>query len=420
MRPAPSREEGHRTKDSTARSREGSVVLIGRAAQGENNPWRIAVQLCSRLSMAARVESAGQQMEGAMSLKTQRAEFERHVWDHAADAFQMQFDERRALTSEEHAFLTRVLKAIAIAEDELALRKLRLELAKDTASIGLVLQLCGLTRNKILMDLRASRQVKGAGIKIPSSFKGLAAPQVWPASGPYLLSRLRTVFGVLDPGATASEKAFEAINQATWPGYIRQERAKRSGHEAEYRLATLLATLKIPFEPFEKSDNPLCRDAQIGGISFDIVIPDVKNPLILIKSTVHTANIGQYGESKDNLEITEAKAWIDGENWAANSIPTLVAFIDGVGFRSNSAGLNGVLERSDEFCQFKTLWKAALMAAVRLDLKIQVALPQETIDEFEDFIQKWNASSMVVAIESLKSIAGWVEAGDAFIRRRDF
>lgn len=96
-------------------------------------------------------------------------------------------------------------------------------------------------------------------------------------------------------------------------------------------------------------------------VSFDIVVPNIENPTVCIKSTVHTSNIGQYGESKDHLEVAEARRMIDALPIASR--PTLVGFIDGIGFESNSAGLNGVLEKADEFCQFKTIWKLAVISA---------------------------------------------------------
>ncbi len=353
-----------------------------------------------------------------MSLQDRRTEFERHLWDHAADAFQMQFDERRPLTDVEHALLRGVYATISLADDAAALAALRREIQRVPDGMAVLLQLCGLTRNKILSDLRASASIRAQSITLPSSYTGLTNPNPWRVAGPYLLTRLRMVLGRVDARNVTLADIFEVVNQATWPGYIRQERAKRSGHEAEYRLATLLASVKVPFEPFEKADNPLCRDAQIDGISFDIVVPNVAKPAVVVKSTVHTANIGQYGESKDDLEIREARDWI-GSRFRGQNAPTLLAFIDGVGFRSNSAGLNGVLTNADEFCQFKTIWKAALIAAKKLNLPIQVALTEDHRLEFADFIARWNAKDLIVRHEDLRSAIDWIEAGEALIRRKE-
>ncbi|WP_332654388.1 hypothetical protein [Brevundimonas sp.] len=351
-----------------------------------------------------------------MSVINRKAEFERHLWDHAADAFQAQFDERRSLTEEETDFLALVYRAAIIADDVDALKKLRIVISARANGLALVLQICGLTRNKILVDLRASAEVKKQGVKLPSAFHNLVNAEPWRAAGPYLLSRLRTVVGNVSPSGNSLAGVFEALNQSTWPGYIRQERAKRSGHEAEYRIATLLASLEVPFEPFEKADNPLCRDAQIDSISFDIVVPGTASPAIVVKSTVHTANIGQYGESKDHLEISEAREWIE-KRFAGEDAPVLLAFIDGVGFRSNRAGLEGVLSKADEFCQFKTIWKVAMISASKLGLPLEIALSEEHRKEFSGFIEHWQLEQSVRLISSLETTVGWIEAGDALIRR---
>jgi hypothetical protein len=202
----------------------------------------------------------------------------------------------------------------------------------------------------------------------------------------------------------------QGLNQATWPGYIRQERAKRSGHEAEYRIATLLLRLGIPFAPEEKADNPLCRDAMWREISFDIVVPNIQQPTVCIKSTVHTSNIGQYGESKDHLEVDEARRMID--RLPAASRPTLVGFIDGIGFESNSAGLNGVLEKVDEFCQFSTIWKLGVICAKRTNKRARLHLEASDMDKHASFLARY---SDVVTFESLPFPEG-IEAGRGLIK----
>lgn len=351
-----------------------------------------------------------------MDLAMKRAEFDRYLWDHASDAFQAQFDERRALTDDELRFLSRIHAAAVLPDNSDACDALRREITRRENGLALLLQICGLTRNKIVVDLKASGDAKRLGIRLPASFSNYTNPEPWRLAGPYLLTRLRRTLGHIGPQEVFLADVFEAINQATWPGYIRQERAKRSGHEAEYRIATLLASLGIPFEPFEKADNPLCRDAQIDGISFDVVVPDVSRPLVLVKSTVHTANIGQYGESKDHLEINEARQWIGQREW--DDIPTLLAFIDGIGFRSNSAGLNGVLSLSDEFCQFKTIWKVAMIAASRLGMQIEIALPHEAQREFAPFLERWATTATIYGPDEREAGIGWLEAGEALIRQK--
>jgi hypothetical protein len=302
---------------------------------------------------------------------------------------------------------------------EIACSKLRQAIASADSGIEILLQLTGLTRTKVLTDLRAAAGASRSTLRIPSSHRGLTgSTAVWAVAGPYLLARARAVLApIAGEGATTFAHAAEALNQATWPGYIRQERAKRSGHEAEARVATLLRTLEIPFAPEEKADNPLVPDVIIGGVSFDIVVPDAQHPRIVVKSTVHTSNIGQFGESKDALEMSEAKAWI--QTLPAQRRPMLFAFIDGIGFRSNRAGLDGVLTSSDEFCQFKTIWKVAVVAAAATGARLELVLPTDDIAEHQIFLRRWQDQVDLHAVEDTDSTAELVVAGAAFLRLID-
>lgn len=314
-------------------------------------------------------------MVGRETLQQRRDEFEAHIWNHVVDPFQVAFDHCPQLSHLEHATLRSVLGQLAAeATGEQIADVIRAQMNKDPNSIYILMRIVGLTRNKIIQDLRAAASV--SGLRIPSSADKLNRnAAVWRLTGPYLVQRLKTVLLPLtqcDHGSQA--QALEALSQATWPGWIRQERAKRQGHEAEHRLATVFFDLRIPFEPEEKVRNPLCRDAQIKAVSFDLVSPGIARPLLCFKATVHTANIGQYGESKDALELEEASRVLNG----LEPRPTLVALIDGVGFRSNRAGLDGVLETADEFCQFSTLWKSVVVYASRSERIVTLYLPDPT------------------------------------------
>ncbi|MFN8654644.1 MAG: hypothetical protein U0133_22275 [Gemmatimonadales bacterium] len=317
------------------------------------------------------------------------AEFERNVWNHSEDEFQVEFDRRDPLTDRELQALRELIDGSRLldeAELSSAIRRQILTLGEDY--FFLLLQLCGLTRSKILSDLRAAASSNPSMVRMPSSHWAIASSdKAWTHAGSYLVARLTPILVHL---ATyqAPESALEAISQATWPGYIRQERAKRQGHEAEGRLARLLRGCGIPFAPEQKADNPMCPDATINGVSFDIVIPSISSVGACFKSTVHTSNIGQYGESKDHLEVDEARRMLDSR-FASGSRPTLVALIDGVGFQSNRAGLEGVLSKSDEFCQFKTLWKALLIGGAICGRKIDLWLPHEVTLEHSEFIHRW-------------------------------
>ena len=130
-----------------------------------------------------------------------------------------------------------------------------------------------------------------------------------------------------------------------------------------------------------------------------------------VKATVHTANIGQYGESKDKMEIEEAAEML--RRHFGNDAPALVALIDGIGFRSNRAGLNGVLEGADEFCQFQSIWKAAAGAASRLGRSIAVALPSDDVPNHEAFLARYGEYVITVSLSEAPHHS--TQAGEALV-----
>jgi len=355
-----------------------------------------------------------------MQREENEREFFQNVWNHASDAFQLSFDEKRPLNKEEQAFLAELGKAIRedLPDNNFAVL-LRSHLRKnDGKLLEVILQLTGLTRNKILQDLKAGAGEHRSKLRVSNHRSVIADDNTWRFAAPYLIHSIRRVLSPIyietNSGASA---ALESLNQATWPGYIRQERAKKSGHEAEGRIAILLTKCGIPFEPRQKADNPMCKDAQIHSVSFDIVVPDLSKPALCVKATVHTANIGQYGESKDALEVDEARRMIDRE--FRKNKPVLLAFIDGVGFESNRAGLVGVLEKADEFCQFRTLWKLVVVAAFGLGLKCKLLLVKKDILAHNAFLTRYAAAIMMKERTSGGDHSGYTEAGDALISVRD-
>lgn len=330
-----------------------------------------------------------------IDLEFRRKEFFQNVWNHAEDPFQVQFDERRPLSKEEKIFIEKTGNLIHSTLDDDELGEKIFKLINCSADrLSLLLQICGLTRNKIISDLRAASISMKSDIKFPSSYFSLAVRRdAWALAGPYMAIRLRRVLGPLLTNSL--QVAAESLNQATWPGFIRQERAKRSGHEGEYRLATLLSGTGIPFQPQEKAENPICPDVQIYGVSFDVVVPNSENPKVCFKATVHTANIGQYGESKDYLEIVEA-SHILNDKFPKSNKPILMALIDGIGFWSNRAGLDGVLTVSDEFCQYRTLWKSIVVCASKTGITPLIELPSTVIEQQQDFLKRYNYTSFVI------------------------
>lgn len=344
------------------------------------------------------------------SLADRRQEFRAFVWNHSADAFQAKFDTRAKLTDSELKLLLGILDPKKRQTIEALSAAVRGCVAANCECLPLLLQMTGLTRNKIIQDLKAYARSENMNIALSSPRALFGSTTGAQLASEYLARQLIRTFGA---SGSITSTMLETVNQATWPGYIRQERAKRMGHEAEYRIACLLRDCRIPFAPEEKAENPLCRDIKINEVSYDLVSPSANNAALRIKSTVHTANIGQYGESKDDLEIREAADAIEKENGRGRKI-TLLGFIDGVGFESNRAGLDGVLSTADEFCQFRTIWKAAAIAANKSGEAIRVALPEQQLERFQAFQARW-AIDMEAAPSDLAKLKDWIPAGDAFV-----
>jgi hypothetical protein len=346
----------------------------------------------------------------ADSLPDRLREFDEFVWIHTADAFQQQFDTATDMADDVLAAFEHLLATVELGADEEALAK---EIRTVHGHLGnpfltKLIQLVGLTRNKLVTDVEAIGKAAGV-IEAPArTYDALPRkPQHWPLALGELASRFRAVFG---PSAAVADEdragVIETVNLATWPGYIRQERAKRQGHEAEGRLARICAAVGVPFAPAEKATQDIAADVQINGISFDLVFPDVRSPRACVISTVHTANIGQYGESKDAGDIAVAKealATLDPK-------PLIIALADGLGFRSNRAGLEGVLTTADEFCQFRTMWKAVIVAAAVSGVEgLCVWLPDPT--RFRSFLDRYDEA--VIVLEDRPDEG--VEAGDALL-----
>lgn len=347
-------------------------------------------------------------------LDLREREFNRHVWDHTKDEFQTSFDSCEPLSPDEVATLRKVAEGMRGRDDGVAAKVLQLHLLRDPEFMWRLLQLAGLTRNKIITDLKGSTRTSVVGFKIPSSAQALPSSTAWSAAGPYLAGRLRKVFDHLPLGVDALPGALEALNQATWPGFIRQERAKRGGHEAEARMARLFKACGFPFEPHDKAENPMGGDIRIHDVSFDVVVPSARDFRVGVKATVHTANIGQYGESKDHLEVDEARKMLDTQ-FKAGVRPVLLALVDGVGFESNRAGLRGVLEKSDEFCQFRTIWKAAVVVAGRIGKPVRLVLPSASAAEHEAFLKRHGHEGRVLVSVPTSYTGRRVVAGDATV-----
>lgn len=344
------------------------------------------------------------------TLDERRGEFKQFVWNHAIDEFQVKYDECPPLPQPLIDWLRALLTPKNLADATAMAAAISTAVQAKPEYLLRLLQVLGLTRNKIITDLKPtirSQNLKVATSKPAALFRSSEGAKL---ASEYLAPKVMAVFHGFSE--TPSTDCLRALNQATWPGYIRQQRAKESGHEAERRIALLLFECGLPFEPEEKLENPKCGDVLIDKISYDIVCPNEESALMRVKSTVHTSNIGQYGESKDDLEIREARQSIDGD--PDHESITLVAMIDGVGFESNTAGLNGVLQTADEFCQFRTIWKIAAIAAAKVGRPVTVALPEAQMAQFVDFCGRHGAK--LIRRQDIHDPDEWVSAGDALVQ----
>lgn len=353
----------------------------------------------------------------ARELKRRQNEFHAHLWDHTSDDFQTAFDVVEPLVTEDFKVLDTLCALIKDGKDDGDLAKaIGVGAAARAETLYTVLRLSGLTKSKPVTDLKASIaatvvRIPGDAIRFPNN------PAVWAVAGPYVAERARRALSpVARLGAVERHAAFEAMNIAVWPHWIRQKRAKLSGHQPEQRAATMLYNLGIGFEPEDKYTNPLCADAQFQNLSFDLVVPNVRKPKLVMRSTVQTSNIGQFGQSRA-AEVIGAVQTLS--NLRAADRPELVALVDGVGFNSNPKGLEGVLQHVDEFCQFATLWKLAAMAATATKTRIEIALPRGHAKEHKSFIDDQSSAVKFTALkqEWLATHASeTVPAGEAVTR----
>lgn len=109
-----------------------------------------------------------------MSLEKRREEFNKHVWNHSVDPFQLQFDDRRPLNDTEIEGLRVIAKASLLETDPAkATAAIRQTLRLQPILFPVALQLVGPTRNKILQDLKAAARSAPVAQSIPSSYERL-------------------------------------------------------------------------------------------------------------------------------------------------------------------------------------------------------------------------------------------------------
>ncbi len=114
------------------------------------------------------------------------------------------------------------------------------------------------------------------------------------------------------------------------------------------------------------------------------------------------------------MEVIEARKTLN-DHFSRGGAPLLFVLVDGVGFRSNSAGLNGVLESADEFCQFRTLWKVVVVASCVVGIPVTLRLPEEAIREHREFLGRFKFLSKVTPESGRVPARHRVDAGDGTV-----
>jgi hypothetical protein len=344
------------------------------------------------------------------TLDERRGEFKEFVWNHAIDEFQLKYDECPPLPQPLVDWLRGLLAPKHIADASAMAAAIRDAVRAKPEYLLRLLQVLGLTRNKIITDLKPairSQTLRVATSKAAALFRSSEGARL---ASEYLAPKVMAVFHGFSE--IPSAECLRALNQATWPGYIRQQRAKESGHEAERRMALLLFECGFPFEPEEKLENPKSGDVRINMVSYDLVCPGAESALMRVKSTVHASNPGEYGKEKGLSSIKLARERIDAD--PDRERITLLALIDGVGCESIKGLLDGVLQTADEFCQFRTMWKAAVIAGAKVGRPVIVALPEAETARFVDFCGRHGAK--LVRREAVRDPEEWITAGDALVQ----
>ena len=298
-------------------------------------------------------------------LDQRREEFFRYVWDHTADPFVIGYEARAPLTDAEMEWLRQVYQYCR-ADVEIAVPSLKELLESNGTSLtALLLQLSGLTRNKIISDLKASL---GEGAA-PKSYKQL---HKFDSGVRYLVRRLKRVFEPLyrsgiESDADTLRGVFEALSQATYPGYIRQERAKRQGHMGEQRLAELYQS---PSQSSQKTA--------------------VDDPLLEVPPASRGNRVGARLGSPREAGGTCRRGAIH-ELWTRDWY--------------NAEGLQTVLTTADEFVQFKTLWKFAVVVAHAIN-RVLLVQDHPELENFAEFLSRYQG-----AYEIREQLPSGVEAG---------
>jgi len=341
-----------------------------------------------------------------MSLLDERiAEFDKYVWIHTQDPFQNKFDTHEKLPDSIAERMARLFSAPTRSNRSKLRKTIGIELVQDMDLFEPMCQLVGLTLSKVKGDIKANAMLCEPVPKVKTPTTLIKTDIGQSIISDYFAEKIENIYIYKE---FYSFEDIQTVYSATNPSFVRQKRAKLMGHEIERRLAFAFHAASVPFEPIRKVEKLGSSDVTVDGYSYDLVSPSVKNALLRILCMVHNANVGQYGEDKLRSSAVDAKKSIKNK---LNT--TLLTLIDGLGCKSNRAGLAAVLENSDEFCQLRTLWKAVAIGAKKSNIKVRVLLPENQISDFAAFADRWSIS--LDSISETNSIEKGTEAGDGIL-----
>lgn len=136
--------------------------------------------------------------------------------------------------------------------------------------------------------------------------------------------------------------------------------AKMSGHKAEMIVAHHLLKKNIPFQPHDKLHTLGTKDIKLPQIQssrlFDIAIPNVEQPKIVIEAAYYNSNTGSVA-SKVVRELEDTKKIIQTSPDQAVRDIKLIGFLDGMGWVAMTGHLIKMLLILDDFIQLDTIYK---------------------------------------------------------------
>jgi len=226
------------------------------------------------------------------------------------------------------------------------------------------------------------------------------------------------------------------VDSLILPSENQQAEAKRRGHGAEWRLASVLNELGISFLPIDRHINPMSSDdpnvdketfqlapkdeEEDTTWSFDLIIPEQTSEelRIFVQGLVHTSDPGQYGVNKSNETVT-IKQELQDYNQRNSSAKELWGLVDGVGFIENpKKTIFKMLDKFDCFVQLKSLYKAGLrlhklgivkISAIRFDMDFYSA------SEATEMYHKYASTDIQLIINETIPSGKEIKAGKAWL-----